>query len=188
MDNTTYVALIESGKILITASITTAFIFFKDYKLDAKARKRTTKILALHLHCVLKKFAIQNAAKLHETDLALQTLYRDQEGHLRSYEGYFYTNPIKLNINIEDMDWKDLDTTIISNINELSFSIFSAKKAIREYGNFYNDDKEYIDYSIVRIKKISMDALTIIYSLEKQYEIPSPKPEYNYELLENIFK
>lgn len=172
---------------VIAALVSMIGIFFKDLWFDRKKIKHETKILAYRLHYALSKYIWNCACQLRETEEYIGSQKWDKEiGDWCSCFGKYNIEIPDLPIDVEKINWLDIDDNIIISINKLSLDIPVYRNDMSAIWDFCGRDELENTY-IEKTSKIGLDTLKIIDMLSHQYDIPSARFCIGDESLKEFF-
>lgn len=144
---------------VIAAVVSAAMIFCKDILIDYRIRQRETKILAIRIDYILKKYALNCKKQLENTKLYIETKEIDkQTGDDIPREGDYNVSFIDLPLNMDSINWMGMDVNIVSKIINLSLYIMeSTPDLVDKYEYFGREeaDNEYIKRTSIILDEIS---------------------------------
>lgn len=160
-------------------------IFGKEVWIDYKKRKREQKVLAIRLHYILTKYVLDTAIQLQNTKAFIIHKAWTEHGWY-SPLGNYNTKLLVLPLNIESLDWNNIETEIISDITKLDLDIRIYSEQLSDIASVLYDDeveKGYIEKSAI----LGLDALKIIRLLSSKYDIPYTEIKLNDDTLQDFF-
>ena len=172
---------------VIAALVSMTGMFFKDLWFDRKKIKHETKILAYRLHYALSKYVWDCACQLGETQEYIGSQeWDDGIGNWCSNFGEYNIEIFDLPIDVETINWLEIDDDIITSINKLSLDIPVYRKDMSKIWDYCGREELEMTY-IEKSSKIGLDILKIIDMLSSKYDIPSVRFCIGDESLEEFF-